>query len=119
MLATRYRLLATLGPMPLSRCFSSLGCPDYTLDETLLLADAHDISSVELRTLGGTLELADYFATHYETPERLAAHVQKSPAKVAVFGASLRLVGGTAAEREQLLAFAPWAEALGVRWLRV
>jgi sugar phosphate isomerase/epimerase len=32
---------------------------------------------------------------------------------------SLRLVGSTLEDRAQLAALAPWAEAIGVRWLRV
>src|SRR5690606_742669 len=32
---------------------------------------------------------------------------------------SLRLIGGTAADREALLRFVPWAEAAKIGWLRV
>jgi sugar phosphate isomerase/epimerase len=105
--------------MPLQRCFSSLGCPDLGLDETLALATRHGIAAVELRALGGTLDLPAYLAQHYGTPGRLAEHLRHSPVRIAALGASLRVVGATPAEREQLSALAPWADALGAGWLRV
>ena len=101
------------------RCFSSLGCPDFSLDETLALAVKHGIGAVELRSLGGTVNLPAYFAEKFGTPEKLAAHVQASSVRVVGFNASLHLTGATQAERDQLVAFGPWAEALGVPWLRV
>lgn len=105
--------------MALARCFSSLGCPDLSLDATLALAAAHGIGAVELRALGGTLDLPAYLAAHFGSPARLAAHLRDAPVRIAAFDASLHLVGTNAAERAELLALGPWAEALGVRWLRV
>ena len=99
--------------------FSSLGCPDLTLEATLALAARHRIDAVELRTLGGTVELPAYFAAEFGTPAVLAERVRSSGVRIAAFDASLHLVGATPAEREQLVAFGPWAEALGVKWLRV
>jgi sugar phosphate isomerase/epimerase len=101
------------------RCFSSLGCPDATLDAALALATQHRIDAVELRSLGGTVELAEYFAREFGSPARLAEKLRGSPVRVAALNASLHLAGATAAERAQLIALAPWAEALDVRWLRV
>ena len=103
----------------MTRCFSSLGCPDLSLDETLALATKHGVGAVELRALGGTVELPEYFAKNFGTPEKLAARVRASGVSVVALDASLHLAGATAAERDQLVALAPWAEALGVRWLRV
>lgn len=105
--------------MSLSRCFSSLGCPELGLGEVFALAARHAVPVVELRALGGSVELADYFAREFGTPEGLAARLRDAPVRIAALNASLRLVGSTAAERDQLEAFAPWADAAGVRWLRV
>ena len=105
--------------MDLLRCFSSLGCPDSSLDETLALAADHRIGAVELRALGGTVELAAYFAEKFGGPAALAGRVRASGVRVVALDTSLRLAGATAAEREQLAAFAPWADAVGARWLRV
>ncbi len=101
------------------RAFSSLGCPDFNLDQTLALAAKHGLPGVELRALGGTVELPAYFIQHFGTPATLVERVAASGVRVVAFDASLHLVGATASEREQLVAFGRWAEALGVKWLRV
>lgn len=105
--------------MPLLRCFSSLGCPELSLDETLALAAKHDIPAVELRALGGTLDLPAQLAAQFGSPDRLGARLAESPVRVVAFNPSLRLVGPTDADRDQLIALAPWADAAGARWLRV
>jgi sugar phosphate isomerase/epimerase len=103
------------------RCFSSLGCPEFSLEETLALAGRHGLGGVELRALGGTVELGKYFAEKYGSPEALAEKLRAEGPQVRVvaFNTSLKLIGGSAAERDQVRDIAPWAEALGVRWLRV
>lgn len=100
-------------------CFSSLGCPDLSVEATLALAKKHRVPLVELRALGGTVELPAYFAGTFGSPARLAASVEASGVRIVAFDASLHLVGATPAERDQLAALAEWADALGVRWLRV
>jgi sugar phosphate isomerase/epimerase len=103
------------------RCFSSLGCPDFSLADTLALAARHGISAVELRALGGTIELPGYLAAQFGSPAQLADQLRAtpSPVRITAFDSSLHLVGATEAARAQLTALAPWAEALGARWLRV
>ena len=105
--------------MSLLRSFSSLGCPDFALDEMLTLAAKHGLSGVELRAVGGTVELPAYFAAQFGSPEALAEKLRGSPVRVVALDTSLRLIGGTREEREVLLEFVPWAEALGVPRLRV
>lgn len=105
--------------MALLRCFSSLGCPELSLDETLALAARHGIGAVELRALGGTTDLAAYFAGHYGTPRGLATRLADSAVRIVALGSSLRLSGTSEPERAELLALAPWADTAGVRWLRV
>jgi hypothetical protein len=99
--------------------FSTLGCPELTLEQVLALAHQHQIQAVELRSLAGTMELPAYLAKAYGTPEKLAARLHGEPVKIISFGTSLKAIGGTAADRETFLQFVPWAEALGVPWLRV
>lgn len=105
--------------MARARAFSSLGCPDLALDAVLGLARDHGLAAVELRTLGGTAELAAYFASHYGTPAALAAFVRAQPVRVAALNAGLALAAPTDAARAELAALAPWADAVGARWLRV
>lgn len=114
--------LITVSAMSYSRCFSTLGCPELSLEAVLALAAKHRIPLVEVRSLGGTVDLAAHFAAHYGTPARLAAQLADAGVRIVAFDASLRLIGGTAGERDpldELAALARWAEALGVRWLRV
>jgi sugar phosphate isomerase/epimerase len=105
--------------MAFSRCFSTLGCPDLSLDETLALATRHGVDAVELRALGGTVELPKYFAAEFGSPGKLAARVRGQSVRIASLDTSLHLAGGAAGERDAFLEFLPWAEALGVPWLRV
>lgn len=105
--------------MSLLRCCSSLGCPEYSLDEMLALATKHDLAAVELRSLGGTVDLPEYFRAEFGSPAQVAARLGHAVVRVVAFNASLRLVGATGAERAQLMALAEWADALNVPRLRV
>ncbi len=104
--------------MSFTRCFSTLGCPDLLIDDVFALAVKHGIEAVELRALGGTIDLAEHFAREFGTPEKLAAYVRGRSPRIVAIDTSLHLVGATAAERAQAEALALWADALGVRWLR-
>jgi len=101
------------------RCFSTLGCPDFSLDETLALAAKHGLEGVELRALGGTVELPRYFAEQFGSPAALAEKLRGSAVKIFSLDTSLHLVARGPGEREAFLEFLPWAEALGVERLRV
>jgi sugar phosphate isomerase/epimerase len=105
--------------MSLRRCFSTLGCPELPLDAALALAAKHGLDGIEVRALGGTLDVAGYLAAAYGTPAALADRMRDSTLGVVAFNASLHLGGVTDTEREQLVGLAPWAHALGVKWLRV
>lgn len=102
-----------------SRAFSTLGCPELSLDDALTLAQRHGIPAIELRTLNGTTDLPALFARECGTPAALAAHVARQPVKIVSLDTSFKLAGPTEPEWDALLAFVPWADALGVKWLRV
>lgn len=101
------------------RAFSTLGCPHLDLEQVLALAEAHQFDAVELRALAGTLDLRSYFVRAYGSPAVLAEKMQNRGVKVAALDASLKLVENTAVDFEALVALVPWAEALGVPYLRV
>ncbi|MBL9218935.1 MAG: sugar phosphate isomerase/epimerase [Opitutaceae bacterium] len=105
--------------LPLLLTFSTLGCPDFTLEQSMALAEKHQLAAIELRALGGTLDVPAYLAQTYGTPAQLAARMADAPVRIVALDTSLRLVGNTPADREAFLRFVPWAEALGVKWLRV
>lgn len=101
------------------RTYSTLGSPALGLEETLALAARHGLAGVELRALGGTIDLPAYFAATYGTPEALAARLAAQPMKILSLDTSLHLAHPTEEERQAFLKFVPWAEAVGVPRLRV
>jgi sugar phosphate isomerase/epimerase len=108
-----------MAAMAYRRAFSTLGCPDLTLEQALALARTQGCDGVELRILAGHLDLPEYFRSTYRTPEALAARLRGETVAIVSLDTSLRLVENQPADREAFLAFVPWAEALGVPHLRV
>lgn len=106
-------------PRSYLRAFSSLGCVELTLDETLALAFRHGLDAVELRGLGGSLDVPAWLASTYGSPEAFADSVSASTIRIVALDTSLRLIGNTPADREAFLQFIPWAEAIGIPRLRV
>jgi len=105
--------------MAFLRAFSTLGCPSFTLDEALALAARHGLDGIELRALGGTIELPRHLTEKFGSPTVLAEKLRGEAVRVFALDTGAHLAGGSDAERAALLEFGPWAEALGVRWLRV
>ncbi|MDP1580529.1 MAG: sugar phosphate isomerase/epimerase [Candidatus Didemnitutus sp.] len=101
------------------RAISTLGCHESTLDEVLALATRHRLEAVELRALEGTVDLPRLLAERYGTPTVLAEKLSQSPVRLVSFDTSWKLAGAKPGDREAFLEFIPWAEALGVPWLRV
>jgi sugar phosphate isomerase/epimerase len=104
--------------MSYQRAFSSLGCPELSLGDVQTLAQRHGLGAIELRALSGTIDLPAHFESVYGAPDKLAAQVGTG-VRIIALDTSLKVVGGTLADREAFLRLIPWAEALGVRWLRV
>ncbi len=105
--------------MAYQRVISTMGCPERTLGQVAALVVHHGLAGAELRALGGVPELPKYFADTYGTPDRLGMECRRMGVNVVALNTSLKLAGATEAERTEFLLFVPWAEALGVRWLRV
>lgn len=106
------------------RAFSTLGYPHASLEDCMSLAQKYDLDGVEVRALQGQIDLPAVLAKTYGSPEALAEKLggaanSRRGVPIVAFGTSLRLIGSTPQERDAFLAFLPWAEALGVRWLRV
>jgi sugar phosphate isomerase/epimerase len=101
------------------RAFSTLGCPGLDFAGVLAVARSNGIGAVELRALGGTMDLPAYFSGRRDSPAELAAAAAAAGVRIAAFGTSLRLIGGTDEDRGKFLEYVPWAEAMGVPMLRV
>lgn len=99
--------------------FSTLGCPELTLKEACDLAESYGSLSLEARTLEGTADLPTLFKDQFGTPEKLAAFMDQQSVSIDFLDSSLKLIGNDEASRAEFLEFIPWAEALGVCWLRV
>jgi sugar phosphate isomerase/epimerase len=104
---------------PIRRALSTIGCPDCTLERALDLAARFELDAIELRALAGEVDLPAHFARTYGSPAALARAVRDHPVRIAALDTSFKLAGATADARAKLLEHLPWAEALGVRWLRV
>jgi len=101
------------------RCFSTLGCGEQDLDAATEVARLHRIPCIELRTLGGTVDLPAYLASRFGSPDAFGAAARAMPARIASLGTSLRMVDGSSAARAAFLAYVPWALACGAQTLRV
>jgi sugar phosphate isomerase/epimerase len=101
------------------RAFSTLGCPDLDLDGVLGLARAHGVPAVELRVLGGALDLPAYFSGRGDSAAALSSAIAASGVRVVALCTSLSLMDASDGDVEKFLEFAPWADAMGVPWLRV
>lgn len=100
-------------------CFSTLGCVDLQLEEALALAKTYGLRAIELRGLGGTLDLPAYFESRFGNPERLADCFADYAIWPASMDASTRLAKSGDAERAELSALLPWASATGSGQIRV
>jgi sugar phosphate isomerase/epimerase len=72
-----------------------------------------------LRALNGTIDLIAEFRRVFGSPDALRSWMGGHPVSVAMIGTSFRLHGNGPADRDGLLAFVEWAEALQTPWLRV
>lgn len=101
------------------QAFSTLGCAELELDEVLVIAKRHQIEAVELRMLADSIDLIAYFKAKFGTPQKLSDHIAASGVRVVALDASCKVISNDTSDREELIAMAPWAHALGGAWIRV
>lgn len=90
--------------------FSTLGAPQYTLAQCNDLAVGYGLDFLEVRSLGGRLDMPGYFA---ENPAP-AGHLP-----IRVLGTSLTLTSANDEDVEAFFGFMRLAQGLGVPYLRV
>lgn len=98
---------------------STLGDGAASLEDWMKLCAAWGISELEIRALSGSMDLAETLARLYGTPSEFTQALRGQPAQVTVLSATFCLAVENPDFSAQLLAYAPWAEAAGVPWLRV
>lgn len=99
--------------------FSSLGCPDLTLAEIRALCERFDIHEIELRAIGGRLDLPAYLEESFSDPAEVRDLLRQADLRVVSLDSSFKLIGTGADAREELLAFAPWAEGMDAPFIRI
>jgi len=101
-----------------TRCFSTLGCPELSVEQAVALARQYQIDAIELRVISGSLDVPQALADEFGTPAQCRAFLAGHGVRIAAIGTSVRLFDDDfdTAETEPFL---PWAEALGVPFLRV
>lgn len=105
--------------MPYKRTFSTLGCPDMTLEEAIVLSNNAAITGIELRALHGSLDIPSFLASNYGRPYMLADRMKRERAKIVSLSTSLKLAGSMPPDFDHFIEFIPWADALGIPYLRV
>ena len=101
------------------KCFSTLGCPDYTLIEVLELAQTYGVDCVEIRALENEVDLPAYFTRKGITPQRVAELCEWSGVSIAAFNSSLKISSAESDWQATLDAWAPWIVASGAPSVRI
>ena len=108
-----------LEPRALRRCFSTLGCADLSFPEICQLAGEFHIPALELRGIGGRMDMPQYCAEQNLTPAQLQTLARQSQTRVLVVGSSVKLTSADEKDRTELLTLGAWAEGLHAPYVRV
>jgi len=97
--------------------FSSIGCPERDLESLLNLAHQWGFEHLELRCVGGCLDLPAEFALHPAGRKQGLRQIQESGVRVPVIASGLNLASPTFGD--SVIAWAELADALQCHWVRV
>ena len=100
-------------------CFSTLGCPESSLERIAALALEFGVPCLELRALDGRIDLPRQLAEFPGGWNGAREFLRDRNLDVRVLGTSFKLIGNDTGAWTELLAFAELAEALGCPYLRV
>ena len=99
--------------------FSTLGCPELSLAEVFALVRRHNLGGVEIRALEGRMDLPALFREQYGEPSELRKYAARAGVEIVSLDSSFKLAGAPEGARDELLAFAGWAEGIGAPFVRV
>jgi len=108
-----------LDSLPVRWCFSTLGCADLSFPELCELAGEFRIPGIELRGMGGRMDMPEYCNEHQLTPARIQQLVRLHHTQLVVAGSSVKLISASEEDRTELATFGAWAEALRIPYVRV
>lgn len=99
-------------------CFSTLGCPDLTLAETVALANRFGLDAIEIRALSGSVDIVErlrcFQQQHSSDFFRL-----KATGTITMLDTSFSLLTATAADEQQLFSSAMLADVWGIPTCRI
>ena len=98
---------------------STLGCHDLTLDEICTLLARHDVPTMEIRAIVDRQDLPVYLDETYSSADEIQAVLDAHQQNIVALNSGFKLIGGEEADREELLGFVRWAEALNIPYIRV
>ncbi|GHB97889.1 sugar phosphate isomerase/epimerase family protein [Cerasicoccus arenae] len=104
---------------PLAWCFSSMGCAELSLVEILGMAHRYGVPQVELRAVGGQLNIPAYAKEQHWLEQSREALLVGGATSVVGMNSSAKLSQPFAEAAEEITAFAPLMEHLGAVSLRV
>ncbi|WP_309399047.1 sugar phosphate isomerase/epimerase family protein [Cerasicoccus maritimus] len=104
---------------PLAWCFSSMGCEELTLPEIADLARRHGVGQVELRAVGGQIDIPAHAADAHWLEQRPQAFLGGSDVSIAGFNSSAKISQSFEDASREIKAFAPLMEHFGAMSLRV
>jgi len=99
---------------------STLGCHELDLPAICKLAQKHEICHLEIRSLADCLNLPEYFdVTYSDDPNAIGRILNQHRQNIVALNSGFSLMGGDENARNELLAFARWAERLKIPYIRV
>ena len=98
---------------------STLGCHELNLAEICALAERHDINVLEIRSLEDRQDLPQYLDESYSSADEIQQVLDANQQRIVALNSGFKLIGAEAPEREELLDFVRWAEALKIPYVRV
>jgi sugar phosphate isomerase/epimerase len=103
----------------LRHCFSTLGCADLSFPEICQLAAEFSVPGIELRGIGGRMDMPEYCAEQSLTPARVTRISGQNHTQTVVAGSSIKLTSASEKDRAEFVAFCTWADALQIPYVRV
>ncbi|MCM2369600.1 sugar phosphate isomerase/epimerase family protein [Aporhodopirellula aestuarii] len=99
---------------------STLGCHELDLPAICRLALRHGIQCLEIRSLADCLNLPEYLdATYPNDPAAIEQILAQYHQSIIALNSGFSLTGAKESDRDELLAFARWADQLGIPYIRV
>lgn len=101
------------------KCFSTLGAPDLSWEQTLDFAQKHQFQGVELRCLAGTVISPENLEELLPSPTDFSEALESRGLGFPMLGTSAKLLQRTEGELEDLQRHAEFADQTGCPWLRI